>query len=204
MKNKNIFTNFSHLPYFTKQDLVIFAEHLSISDTTLDTLIQRAIKSKEIFALKRNYYVTKDFFSKHSNRIEYKYYLANILLKPSYITGETALQHYGLLSEAVMNYYTSISHKTTRNFKDFIGIFEYKMIKLEFFNGFKFVKFSLDEEEYSYAIAKPYKAIYDYLYYKTRLKNLNKEELFAILDDLRINYEDLPKSEIKQLVNMFK
>jgi len=184
--------------------LAIFAEHFNIPETTLNTLIQRALKSKEIYSLKRNYYVTREFFAKHSNRIEYKYYLANILLKPSYITGETALQHYGLLSEAVMNYYTSISHKTTRNFKDFIGIFEYKTIRSEFFTDFKFVKFFLDEIELCYAIAKPYKAIYDYLYYKTKQQNLSKEELFAILDDLRINYEDLPKGEIKRLIKMFK
>lgn len=204
MKNKRIFTNFKNLPYFTKQDLITFSEHFGIPRTSLNTLIQRAIKAKEILPLKNNYYVTSDFFSKHSSRVEYKYYLANVLLKSSYISRETALQHYGLLSEAVMNYYTCVSHKTTRNLQNLLGIFEYKTIKLDLFKGFNIVKFYLEDEEYSYAIAKPYKAIYDYIYYKTKTKKLSKEKLFAILDDLRIDYEDLPNFEIQKLIKMFK
>lgn len=204
MKNKLLFTNYTNSPYFTKQDLLILADKFDVKETSLNTLIQRAIKSKDIIPLKRNYYVIKEFFAKNRNNLEYKFYLANILLKSSYISRETALQYYGILSEAALNYITSTTIKTTRKFENNSGIYEYRNIKPELFEGYKSIKFILEGTEYSFVIAEPYKAIFDYIYSRTNRKIIPKEQLLEILDELRINYEELNKTQLKKLIIAFK
>lgn len=203
MTRKTIFLNFINSPYFTKQNLSVLVDRFSIPETSLNTFIQRSLKDKTIISLKRNYYVTKEFTTKNISNLAYKYYLANILIKPSYLSRETALQHYGLLSESVSNYYTSITSRTTRKFTNLFGIYEYKSIKPNAFTGFKSVKFTIDNQEYSYTIAEPYKAIYDYIYYRTKRSNISKDELFSTLDELRINYQLLPKVQIDKLLQLF-
>lgn len=204
MRRKALFTNFEDTPYFTKQDLSVLADKFYISETSLNTLIQRAIKSKFIVSLKRNYYVTKEFFIDNRNRLEYKFYLSNILLKPSYISRETALQYYGLLAEANLNYYTSTTSKLPRKFKNSLGIFEYRNIKTGLLKGYKNVKFSIDNKDYSYLIAEPYKAIFDYIHYRTNRKNIPEKKLFELLDELRIDYDELGKNQLNKLINLYK
>lgn len=204
MLSKKIFPFFVEMPYFTKENLEVVAKNMEISETTLNTKIQRAIEKGEIVSLKRGMYVHNEFFSKNRASLSYRLYISNTLLKPSYITGETALSYYGIMSEAVSNHYTAATLKTPRSFENRFGKFKYKNINKSLFNGFEFKNFKLDEKEYTYAIAKPYKAIFDYVYYKTQKKNFKKNELFEVLDDLRINYIDLSKKEVSELVSCFK
>ena len=204
MKRKTVYTNFIDVPYFSKQDLLVLADKFSILESSLNTLIQRAIKSKDIIPLKRNYYVHREFFLKNRDKLEYKLYLANVLLKSSYISRETALQYYGLLSEASLNYYTSTTIKTPRIFTNSLGTYEYRNIKPDLFDGYKSIKFELGENEYSYEIAEPYKAIFDYIYYRTNKKSISKDSLLQILEELRINFHDLNKAQLDKLIKSFK
>jgi predicted transcriptional regulator of viral defense system len=204
MRGKTLFTNFVSTPYFTKQDLLVLGDKFSIPETSINTLIQRSIKSREIISLKRGLYVTKDFFLKNQNNLEYKFFIANILIKSSYISRESAMQYYGLLSEATLNYFTSTTIKLTRKFRNSLGIFEYRNIKDESFSGYKDVKFLIDGNEYSYLIAEPYKAIFDYLYYRTSKRIIPTDRLMLVLDELRINYHDLETDQLQKLINAFK
>ncbi len=204
MRRKTVFTNFIDVPYFTKQDLLVLADKFSILESSLNTLIQRAIKRKDIIPLKRNYYVHKDFFSKNRDKLEYKFYLANALLKSSYISRGTALQYYGLLSEVSLDYYTSTTVKLPRRFSNALGIYEYRNIKPDLFDGYKSIKFVLDENEYSYVIAEPYKAIFDYIYYRTNKKSISEDLLMQVLEELRINFHDLNKTQLDKLIKSFK
>jgi predicted transcriptional regulator of viral defense system len=204
MEGKTIITDFANRPYFTKQDLFVVAKKFAIAESSLNTLIQRGIEDKSIIPLKRNNYVVNEFFAKNKNNLKYKYYLSNILLKPSYVSRESALQYYGILTESTANYHTCVTTKATRKFEKGWDTFEYKTMKQELFNGFVFEKFLLDGKEYSFAIARPYKAIFDYIYYKTQKTSLEKEKLFEILDDLRINYHALSKKELSFLISCFK
>ncbi|MBN1915881.1 hypothetical protein JW796_02700 [Candidatus Dojkabacteria bacterium] len=204
MRRKTLFTNFINTPYFTKQDLLVLADKFNISETSINTLIQRSIKSKEIISLKRNCYVNREFFLKNRDNLEYKFFVANILIKSSYISRETALQYYGLLSEASLNYFTSTTIKLPRKFEKSLGIFEYRNIKDELFNGYKSVRFSIGGNEYSYLIAEPYKAIFDYIYYRTSKRSISEGLLMSVMNELRINYHDLEKDQLDKLINSFK
>jgi hypothetical protein len=204
MKTKTLFTNFINTPYFTKQDLLVLADKFNITEASINTLIQRSIKSKEIISLKRNFYVNKDFFLDNKDRLEYKFFVANTMIKSSYISRETALQFYGLLSEASLNYFTSTTIKLPRKFENALGIFEYRSIKNGLFNGYQSVKFSIGRNEYSYLIAEPYKAVFDFIYYRTSKRVLTQELLTTVMDELRINYHDLEKDQLDKLINSFK
>jgi predicted transcriptional regulator of viral defense system len=204
MKRKTLFTNFINTPYFTKQDLLVLADKFDISETSINTLIQRSIKSKEIVSLKRNYYINKEFFLNNKDRLEYKFFVANTLIKSSYISRETALQYYGLLSEASLNYFTSTTIKLPRKFENSLGIFEYRNIKSELFNEYKSIKFSINGNDYSYLIAEPYKAVFDYIYYRTNKRRIPEGSLMLVLSELRINYHDLEKNQLDKLINSFK
>ncbi len=46
MGYENLLTNFVGIPYFTKENLLVLADRFDISKATLNTVIQRAIKTK--------------------------------------------------------------------------------------------------------------------------------------------------------------
>ncbi len=195
-----ILTNFTNSPYFTRADLQAIAGSQNISNTTLNTIVQRAIKSRNLIKLKRGTYVLFDFYNKNKSNLYYLFYIANTLISPSYISNETALQYHGLFSEAVLNYYTSVTTKTTRLFTNNIGIFEYKSIAESLFNGYEIQAFEMNSNRYHCAIATPHKALFDFLYFKLTPRKLKPENIFEVLDDYRIDYDILPTNELDKLV----
>ena len=61
--------------------------------------------------------------------------LANIMYRPSYLSGLWALSYYGLIPDAVP-VYTSITTRTPRQFNNPFGVFTYTNIKQDFFFGY--------------------------------------------------------------------
>ena len=197
---KNFFNYFNNFPYFTKQSLILLADKFNIGKNSLNTYIQRAIKKKEVIPLKRGVYVTWKFFNKNKNKTSYTFYLSNVLMSSSYVTRESALQYYGLLSEAVLNIVTANTLKTPRKFKNCLGFFEYRNIKNDLFRGF----IEKEENNFKFLIAEPHKAIFDYLYYRAEFSKLNSGNLEDILDELRIDHEDLSNIEKGKLIKLIK
>ncbi len=186
------FSSLNEFPYFTGELLKQSAEKFSISNNTLNSYIYKAIKNGEILSLKRNYYVTRSFYERNKTDTGYLFLLSNILLKPSYVSLESALQYYGLFAEAVNFVVTSVTLKLPREFGNRTGRYTYRKINEKMFNGFKIV-----EGKFNFAIALPHKAIFDYLYYHTNrfTKNVHAD----ILEELRIDTSSLPREEKKSL-----
>ena len=61
--------------------------------------------------------------------------IANILHRPSYISGLWALSYFGLIPESVP-VYTSVTTRTPREYENSFGRFEYRNIKQDFFFGY--------------------------------------------------------------------
>lgn len=61
--------------------------------------------------------------------------IANILHRPSYISGLWALSYFGLIPESVP-VYTNVTTRTPREFENPFGRFEYRNIKQDFFFGY--------------------------------------------------------------------
>jgi predicted transcriptional regulator of viral defense system len=136
----------------------------------------------------------KNFFTKLRNglyALEEKrpnlYFAANKIYSPSYVSLETALSYYGIIPETVYSI-TSITPKAKREFEAFGMSFSYTSIKKEAFQGYTVKK----ENDKTFFIAEPEKALADYLYLvalgkkswndRFETKNISKEKLAQYLD----------------------
>ena len=196
MRRETFFSLFINHPYFTKAQLRALVKKFSITESAFNAYIHKGLRDKQIIGLKKNYYVTRPFFEKHKIDTSYLFSLANVLLRPSYISLETALQHYGLFAEAVHYNYTSVTQKLPRLFTNSMGNYSYRNINENLFNGFTTLK-----GNFEFTIALPHKAVFDYVYYYTRrfTKNIHPD----LLEELRIDVDALPKNEKKSLKELF-
>lgn len=191
-RRNSFFSSYLEFPYFTKEVLRASADRFRIPKSTFNSFIAKALKNGEIIHLKRNNYVTRTFFEKYRTDSDYVFFLANALLKPSYVSSEAALQYYGLFAEAVNYATTSVTTKLTRQFKNRTGIYFYRNITESLFTDFKMVK-----GNFEFAIALPHKAIFDYLYYHTNrfTKNVHAD----LLGEFRIDSNELSSAEKESL-----
>ncbi len=120
----------------------------------------------------RNFYV----FTNKSMSSDGVCFIANKLREPSYISMEYALNYYSLIPEAVF-LFTSITSKKTAFFETPVGNFNYQSIKKSLFFGYVLK----GNEKLKYKIAEPEKAILDFLYLRSDIKNEND------IEGLRIN-----------------
>lgn len=184
MKKRLIFfSKFNNSPYFTKENTDTIAKESEIIPDTLNSYITRSIQDGNIIQLKRNYYVHRDYFEENKNKLGYKLYLANKLLNPSYISLETALAYYDLLTEGISTIVSSITLKIPREYINYVSHFQYKSIKEDIFNGYQIA----DIDGYNITIAKPYKAVIDFIYFKSdQFRTIQK----GMIEELRINIEN--------------
>lgn len=175
-------------PFICKDNFrLLFPE---IKDGSYDQNIKNWIKAKKIIALKRGLYVFADYWQKHQAADEYLNYLSSILYAPSYVSMETVLAKYGMLTEAVFGI-SSVTVKAGRRFAADIALFTYSSIKDPLFMGFMEDKFL----DYPYYIATKSKALFDFLYFfKRRTKAINQKTI----DELRINIDKMGKSDWKE------
>lgn len=198
-RRSSFFSSYLEFPYFTKDVLRASANQFAIPESTFNSFIAKALRDGEIIHLKRNHYVTRTFFEKHRTDSSYLFFLANALLKPSYVSLEAALQYYGLFAEAVNYTVTSVTTKLPRQFKNQTGVCSYRNITDRLFTDFTMVK-----GNFEFAIVLPHKAIFDYLYYRTDqfTKNVHAD----LLEEFRIDSSELSSSEkerLQKLISQF-
>jgi predicted transcriptional regulator of viral defense system len=112
------------------------------------------------------------------------YELAQYIYGPSYISLESALSYHGLIPERVYTT-TSVTGKRTKEFNTPLGTFSYLHLPSE--NLYTEVML-IKENNYQFLIAKPWKAICDYVYcYKKNWKGIE-----PLIDSLRIELDQLP------------
>lgn len=196
---KNLLEQLKNLPYFGKDTVRQLGGQLGLKDTTVDVYISRFLKFKEIFKLRRELYISADFYDKNKADISYQFYLANILRKPSYVSSWTALQYYNLTTEAVHGI-TSVTQKPTRIYDTKIGSFSYRSIQKELFSDF-----SSMGGKFNFFIASPAKALFDLLYFKTRqFRGVKAENIKPLIEELRIDFDEIDKTEQAKFYEMIK
>lgn len=200
MKNKkNLIEQLKSLPYYNKNVIYQLGKAQNLTDSTIDTYISRYLKSKEIIQLKKGLYLSSDFLYKNKNDISYSFYLANILRTPSYVSSWTALQYYDLVTESIQTI-TSVTPKITKTYETKAGNFAYRSIQKNLFFGFSLVKGNFD-----FYIASPSKALFDLLYFKTRqFRGVKLESIDNLVADLRIDFEEMKKSEQEEFYKIVK
>ena len=87
-------------------------------------------------------------------------FLANQIYSPSYVSCEYALGYYALIPEKVEDV-TSVTTKKTASFRNPFGLFRYQHLKPSLFFGYRKIE---DENNFPAFVAKPEKAVLDFLY----------------------------------------
>ncbi len=146
--------------------------------------VQRLEKAGELIRLKKGLFVVNP---DTSGKILSEGLIANHLYAPSYVSLSSALRHYGLIPEAV---YTtqSVTLKTSRDFYTPLGRFEYThQAKETFVLGVTTVQ----EEDYTYLIATPEKALCDLIANSSGV-NLRyiKDAINYLEDDIRMDMDE--------------
>lgn len=145
-----------------------------------DIKIKRMSDNGEIIKLTKNLYETEKNIP--------GYLVANAIYSPSYLSFDYALSYYGLIPEAVY-VYTSATFKKgkKKEYKNALGTFTYRDVPAHIY------PYSIEifkENEYSYMMATPEKALCDKLYTLKPVKN--KKEMFHLLfSDLRVDFDVL-------------
>ena len=160
IKNKGI-------KLFTPFDVQRF---LGRSKVAVTFLIHRLKKQGYIQSVKRGLY-------KLSDESVPDLYLANKLYEPSYISLEFALSYHRVIPETVYEI-TSVTPKTTRQFKALGRIYSYRKIKKIAFTDYMIEK----QKGFSFQIADPEKAFVDTNYFRLLdglkpISRYNKEKI---------------------------
>lgn len=154
------------------------------------------LKNGDLIALKKGLYIFRDKYEKENSKNEYLEYLANKILTPSYLSLEYVLDKYSLVSESARAL-TSISNKATREFSNSLGVWRYYSVPAKLFSGYK-IKYFKNQPIFEATKAK---ALFDFLYLRFRRGNKPNTKSFS---DLRLNLENLTKSDWTELLAYFK
>ena len=128
-----------------------------------------------IIKLRRGYYS----FEEVEKGEAFRYYSANKIYSPSYISMESALSYYNLIPEGVFTT-VSLTTRNTTSFSTPVGSFSYRNAKMQLFFGYKL----LNIHGHTIKMAEPEKSILDYLY-------MNKIDTPDMLEGIRLNESQL-------------
>jgi len=142
---------------------------------TVKNQLKSWVTKDYLLRLKKNLYFLKE------TELKDEFILANHLYKPSYVSLESALNYYGIIPDVPFSV-TSVTIKKTQEFKNQFGLFLYRSLKPELFFGWQEIKVEKDQ---FYKIAKPEKALFDFLYLNQNSfgENFPQEERFSFTKD---------------------
>jgi len=137
------------------------------------------------FWLKKGYLekIRKGVYKLSDFEVKDVFLLTNFIYSPSYISLESALNYYSIIPDIPFGI-TSVTVNKTKTFKTKnYGVFYYYNVKPELFFGFRTI---LVGKKYSYNIASPEKALFDYLYLKAK----GIELVDGFINELRLSLPD--------------
>lgn len=128
--------------------------------------------------------LTKEFYTFFDLEINEPvlFLIANKIYEPSYVSLEMALGMYNLIPESVYGI-TSVASGKTNRFKTEVGEFIYRHLKPELMFGYKLIEY----QGQRYKIAEVEKAVLDYLYLNSDMKEK------ADFDGWRFNIDEFKK-----------
>ena len=186
------------LNYFTNEDMRKF-----VGTQNADIYLSRYTKNGDIIRLKRGIYITKkrlDLLEKNQRFDAYLHYIAtNVLITPSYLSGEYILAKNNIIIENVYAI-TAITTKKTNMITNVFGRFIYKNIDEKLFWWYETKK----NGDFIYFQAYPEKALLDRIRLKKDLVlQLNYfKELRLELDHINFDrLQEFAKKFNKQKIN---
>lgn len=147
------------------------------SGKVLDVQLSDWVKKGFLIKPRRDVYLLKENIDLNP------FLLSNRLFRPSYISLESALFHWGLIPDIVPSV-TAVTSKRTRKFEFNNQLFYYQKIKSNLFLGYGEIK----DKEWGFLMASPEKSILDYFYL-----NLTKLRDKSAWNELRIDAKTYSK-----------
>ncbi len=124
--------------------------------------------------------INKWYLLTETEKSEYLYFrISNSIVKPSYVSMETALSWYNLIPESVFSIQT-ITTRKSQHYETVAGNYNCRSVKPSAFFGYTVLR----ESDLPILLAEKEKAILDYLYLTTGIRS--KEDIAA----LRLNIEE--------------
>ena len=124
------------------------------------------------------------------------YLLAGSIYGPSYLSFDFALAYYGLIPEKVTAFTSATCNKKKKKvYRNQFGTYLYRDVPTKVYPlGIKIV----EEDDYSYQIATPEKALCDKLYTLPPLRNMRELEN-VLFNDLRIDMDEFNKLNLHDI-----
>ena len=160
-----------------------------VNRNTLYKIAERLVNENVLTKLTRG-----KFLVPKSNTSDFE--VANYLYNPSYISLETALSYYGILSQFTYTI-TSVTTKKSKNIQIAGKQYQYSQIKQAYFNGY------VKRDEF--LIATKEKALFDTLYFSSKgLINIDFAELDVSQINLKLLKSMIYETKDTRLISKFK
>ena len=184
-----ILSSLTSFPYFTMEAIKQLLEDESAAAGTIQTALYRWMKAGQIIQLKKGVYMTRRFFELHRADANFAPMVSAILIPQSYLSMEYILQRNAILTEMTFSV-SAITLKQTRVFENKLGIFTYRNIKEDLYQGFTIS----DYLGIPFAQATVAKALFDFLYLRP-WKGSRRLDGYELTEDLRLNLEDFSEND---------
>jgi hypothetical protein len=149
--------------------------------------LSRWTKAGRLYQLRRGLYALAPPFQKVE---AHPFFVANRLVKPSYVSLQSALSYYGLIPEAVP-VATSVTTSRPGRWDTSLGSYAFRHIKTELFRDYRLLELGNGQEAF---VASPEKALLDLIYLtpgadsaaylkELRLQNLEALDLDRLQDE---------------------
>jgi predicted transcriptional regulator of viral defense system len=153
----------------------------SVNPIDLSKQLSRWVESGKLIQIRRGLYALSERYRKTE---PHPFYIANQIRRASYVSLQSALEHYGLIPEYVPTV-TSVTTGRPQTFKTPLGNYIYRHIKKELFFDYTLEQLTAGQSVF---IASPEKALLDLLYLtpksgdtayleELRLQNMNNMDI---------------------------
>jgi predicted transcriptional regulator of viral defense system len=153
----------------------------------------RWVEKGFLVKLRNRYYCFPEYIPKPG----FSFFIANSIYRPSYISLHSALAHYGLIPEAVVQV-TSVTSLKTASFSNSGGTFLYKTLKPELMFGYDLKSYA---NSWTVQLAQPEKALTDLLYLNPYYNTQQEMELLRLDEDFI--QENLNVDLLKEYVSKY-
>lgn len=169
----------------------VFSSYLlragSINPVDLSKQLSRWVESGKLVQIQRGLYALSERYRKTE---PHPFYIANRIKRASYVSLQSALEHFGLIPEYVP-VVTSVTTGRPQTFVTPLGNFVYKHVKKELFFDYTMEELPIGQSAF---IASPEKALLDLLYLTPKSNHP------AYLKELRL--QNMDNMDIKRFHKM--
>jgi len=152
-------------------------------------------KQGKLIRLRQGYYT----FPSYEGNGDAPFYFANKIYAPSYISLQSALSFYGMIPEGVVHI-TSVTARKTASFDTPFGECIYRSVKPTLMFGYSNEKSNLTKN-WSMLLAKPEKALLDFLYLNPQYNS--EKDMQELRLDIDFMQEELDVARLDEYLDRF-